>query len=159
MKRYPTVRTFLPLLCKVIRFGAAPDGEAVLRALKALPGLWGGGRNKVGAGEIGQSLLAGRPAREAAGRDACTATKPMVLASRGLPADPREHLEERTRLLHDTYREVASRLSANAAASFDDVGRLHPEGAAGGAGPAEPGEPARPHPFDDAARQPARGCC
>ncbi|APU15087.1 MULTISPECIES: Tn3 family transposase [Actinoalloteichus] len=59
VKRYATVRPFLPLLCQVIAFGAAPDGERVLRALTALPGLWGGGRNKVGVEEIDQALLIG----------------------------------------------------------------------------------------------------
>ena len=46
VKRYQTVRPFLPLLCQVIRFGASPDGASVLAALRDLPRLWGGGRNK-----------------------------------------------------------------------------------------------------------------
>jgi len=40
-------------------FGAAPDGERVLSALKALPELWGGGRNKAVGEEIDQELLIG----------------------------------------------------------------------------------------------------
>ncbi|GLY66522.1 transposase [Amycolatopsis taiwanensis] len=173
VKRYPTVRPFLPLLCQVIRFGAAPEGEAVLRALKALPQLWGGGRNKVGVDEIDEDLLIGSwrrlvlsapdlepgtvdwraytfcvleqfhrhlkrrdifatnsskwgdPRAKLLAGDAWTSAKPMVLASLGLPEDPRDHLAERARLLHDTYRDVASRLPSNAAVSFDDDGRLH----------------------------------
>ncbi|MDT8913481.1 Tn3 family transposase [Amycolatopsis sp. PS_44_ISF1] len=173
VKRYPTVRPFLPLLCQVIRFGAAPDGEAVLRALKALPGLWGGGRNKVGATEIDQSLLAGSwrrlvlagpelepgtidwrawtfcvleqfhrclkrrdifavnsskwgdPRAKLLAGDAWTSTKPMVLASLGLPEEPAGHLAEQAAQLDTAYREVAGRLPANAAVSFDDAGRLH----------------------------------
>lgn len=33
----------LPLLCEVIRFGAALDDKRVLAALRELPRLWGGG--------------------------------------------------------------------------------------------------------------------
>lgn len=43
VKRYPTVRPFLGLLCAVIRFGASPEGAPVLAALQDLPRLWGGG--------------------------------------------------------------------------------------------------------------------
>lgn len=172
VKRYATVRPFLPLLCQVIAFGAAPEGERVLRALKALPGLWGGGRNKVVVDEIDQDLLIGSwrklvlsgpelepgavdwraytfcvleqfhrhlkrrdifaansskwgdPRAKLLAGDAWTSAKPMVLASLGLPEDPAEHLAERARLLHDSYRDVASRLPQNAAVSFDDDGRL-----------------------------------
>lgn len=59
VKRYATVRPFLPLLCEVIRFGAAPDGDRVLAALRDLPRLLGGGRNKVARGEIDETLLIG----------------------------------------------------------------------------------------------------
>ena len=59
VKRFATVRPFLPLLCEVIRFGAAPDGERVLAALRDLPRLWGGGRNKVARSEIDEQLLIG----------------------------------------------------------------------------------------------------
>ncbi len=59
VKRFVTVRPFLPLLCEVIRFGAAPDGQRVLAALRDLPRLWGGGRNKVARGEIDEQLLIG----------------------------------------------------------------------------------------------------
>lgn len=173
VKRYPTVRPFLPLLCQVIAFGAAPDGERVLRALKALPQLWGGGRNKVGVGEIDQELLIGSwrklvlagpdlepgtvdwraytfcvleqfhrclkrrdifaansskwgdPRAKLLAGDAWKSAMPMVLASLGLPEDPAAHLAERAQLLDATYRDVASRLEANAAVSFDTDGRLH----------------------------------
>ncbi|MFD4190516.1 Tn3 family transposase [Amycolatopsis thermoflava] len=59
VKRFATVRPFLPLLCEVIRFGAAPDGKRVLTALRNLPTLWGGGRNKVDRSEIDEQLLIG----------------------------------------------------------------------------------------------------
>lgn len=59
VKRYPTVRPFLPMLCQVIQFGATPEGDRVLRAVQALPALWGGGRNRVGVGEIDEDLLIG----------------------------------------------------------------------------------------------------
>lgn len=59
VKRFPTVRPFLPMLCQVIRFGASPEGARVLAALRDLPRLWGGGRNKVGVDEIDQDLLMG----------------------------------------------------------------------------------------------------
>jgi TnpA family transposase len=59
VKRFVTVRPFLPLLCEVIRFGAAPEGRQVLAALRDLPRLWGGGRNKVARSEIDEQLLIG----------------------------------------------------------------------------------------------------
>jgi hypothetical protein len=59
VKRYQTVRPFLPTLCEVVRFGAAPEGERVLAALHALPKLWGGGRRNVGVDEIDTGLLVG----------------------------------------------------------------------------------------------------
>lgn len=59
VKRFATVRPFLPLLCEVIRFDAAPDGQRVLAALRDLPRLWGGGRNKVARAEIDEQLLVG----------------------------------------------------------------------------------------------------
>ncbi|MGW3473635.1 Tn3 family transposase [Saccharopolyspora sp. NPDC000995] len=59
VKRFATVRPFLPLLCEVIRFGATPDGQRVLAALRNLPTLWGGGRNKVDRSEIDEQLLIG----------------------------------------------------------------------------------------------------
>ncbi|GGV00538.1 transposase [Streptomyces albospinus] len=51
--------------------------------------------------------------------------KPTVLASLGLPEAAGEHLAARAALLDGTYREVASRLPANAQIVFDDGGRLH----------------------------------
>ena len=51
--------------------------------------------------------------------------KPMVLASLGLPEDPQAHLAEPAALLPDTFTEVIDRLADNAAASFDEGGRLH----------------------------------
>ena len=53
------MRPFLPLLCEVIRFDAAPDGQRVPAALRNLPTLWGGGRNKVDRSEIDEQLLIG----------------------------------------------------------------------------------------------------
>lgn len=53
------MRPFLPLLCEVIRFGASPDGQRVLAALRDLPRLRGGGRNKMGRDEIDEQLLIG----------------------------------------------------------------------------------------------------
>ncbi len=38
VKRFATARPFLPLLCEVIRFDAAPDGQQVLAALQDLLG-------------------------------------------------------------------------------------------------------------------------
>ncbi|MFF0145758.1 Tn3 family transposase [Amycolatopsis sulphurea] len=173
VKRYHTVRPFLPLLCKVIRFGATPAGHRVLAALRDLPRLWGGGRNKVGVEEIDQDLLIGSwrrlvlqapdlepgsvdwrawtfcvpeqfhrhlrhrdifatnsskwgdPRAKLLGGAAWTTAKPMVLASLGLPDAPDEHLAQRAELLHATYLDVVGRLPGNAAASFDDEGRLH----------------------------------
>jgi hypothetical protein len=173
VKRFPTVRPFLAMLCQVITFGAAPDGERILAALKQLPTLWGGGRNKVAATEIDQTLLIGSwkrlvlsgPDLEPGSIDwraytfcvleqfhralkrrdifatnsskwgdprakllagcAWTTAKPMVLASLGLPEDPEEHLAQRSRRLHETYLDVASRLAGNAAVSFGDDNRLH----------------------------------
>jgi TnpA family transposase len=58
---------------------------------------------------------------------AWTTAKPMVLASLGLPEDPEEHLAQRSRRLHETYLDVASRLAGNAAVSFGDDNRLHLE--------------------------------
>jgi hypothetical protein len=56
----------------------------------------------------------GDPRAKLLAGDAWTTAKPMVLASLGLPEDPTEHLAERARLLHDSYRDVASRLPQNA---------------------------------------------
>ncbi|MFB7739490.1 Tn3 family transposase [Streptomyces sp. NPDC056112] len=52
-------------------------------------------------------------------------TKPTVLASLNLPAEPGEHLAARAALLDGTYREVAARVPANSQIVFDDDGRLH----------------------------------
>lgn len=57
VSRFGTVRPFLKLLVAVVAFGATPEGEAVLAALKSLPDLMG--RKKVGPAEIDTGLLAG----------------------------------------------------------------------------------------------------
>lgn len=59
VKRFATVRPFLPLLCEVIHFDVAPHGQGALAALRDLPTLWGGGRNKVAHSEIDEQLLIG----------------------------------------------------------------------------------------------------
>ncbi|MFC9856319.1 MULTISPECIES: Tn3 family transposase [unclassified Streptomyces] len=55
--RFGTVRPFLKLLVSVVDFGATPEGEAVLKALRSLPDLMG--RKKVGPAEIDTGLLTG----------------------------------------------------------------------------------------------------
>nr|WP_202528199.1 Tn3 family transposase [Streptomyces sp. SID5770] len=57
VSRFGTVRPFLKLLVAVVDFGATPEGEAVLDALKSLPDLMG--RKKVGPAEIDTGLLVG----------------------------------------------------------------------------------------------------
>ncbi len=52
-------------------------------------------------------------------------TRPVALASLGLPDTAAAHLQERAALLDATYREVASRLPANTQASVGEDGRLH----------------------------------
>jgi hypothetical protein len=51
--------------------------------------------------------------------------KPMALASLGLPEDPRAHLAERAATLHTAFTEALEALPDNAAARFDEAGRLH----------------------------------
>jgi hypothetical protein len=57
VKRYATVRPFVPLLTEVIRFGAVEGGQAVLRAVRGLGALLG--RKKVKADEVVTSLVTG----------------------------------------------------------------------------------------------------
>jgi TnpA family transposase len=67
----------------------------------------------------------GDPRAKLLAGQAWEAAKPTVLASHGLPEDAGEHLAGRAALLDGTYREVASRVPANAQIVFDDDGRLH----------------------------------
>ncbi|MEV6332663.1 Tn3 family transposase [Streptomyces sp. NPDC051909] len=67
----------------------------------------------------------GDPRAKLLAGQAWEAAKPTVLASLGLPEDAGEHLAARAELLDGTYREVASRVPANAQIVFDDDGRLH----------------------------------
>jgi TnpA family transposase len=67
----------------------------------------------------------GDPRAKLPSGDAWMTMKPMVLASLGLPEDPQAHLAEPAALLPDTFTEVIDRLADNAAASFDEGGRLH----------------------------------
>ncbi len=57
VKRYGTVRPFLPRLPEVVRFGAVAGGRAVLEAVRQLPGLLG--RKLVGAEAIADGLVTG----------------------------------------------------------------------------------------------------
>ncbi len=59
VRRFDTVRPFLRPLCEVVIFDASPEGERVLAALRDLPRLWGGDRNKVDCGEIDEGVLVG----------------------------------------------------------------------------------------------------
>jgi TnpA family transposase len=52
-------------------------------------------------------------------------SKPTVLRALKLPEDPDELLATHAAVLDATYRQVAERLPANAAVSFDEEGRLH----------------------------------
>ena len=57
VKRYATVRPFVPLLTEVIRFGAVEGGQTVLKAVRGLGELLG--RKKVKADEVVTSLVTG----------------------------------------------------------------------------------------------------
>jgi hypothetical protein len=57
VKRYATVRPFLPLLTEVIPFGAVAGGQAVLEAAQQLPQLMG--RKKLRPEEVASELVAG----------------------------------------------------------------------------------------------------
>jgi hypothetical protein len=57
VKRYPTVRPFLPVLTEVVEFGAVDAGQAILDAVRRLPELLG--RKKVRASEVPTELVTG----------------------------------------------------------------------------------------------------
>lgn len=57
VKRFPSVRPFLPLLTEVIEFGAVEAGEVILDAVCQLPELLR--RRKVSKGEVPQELVVG----------------------------------------------------------------------------------------------------
>jgi len=57
VKRYATVRPFVPMLTEVIRFGAVEGGQTVLKAVRGLGELLG--RKKVKADEVVTSLVTG----------------------------------------------------------------------------------------------------
>jgi Tn3 transposase DDE domain len=57
VKRYATVRPFLPLLTTVVPFGSTDAGAPILAAARSLPDL--AGRKRVRAGEVDGSLVTG----------------------------------------------------------------------------------------------------
>jgi Tn3 transposase DDE domain len=57
VKRYQTVRPFLPLLSEVVAFGAVDAGQPILDAVRRLPEL--AGRKRVRQGEVARELVSG----------------------------------------------------------------------------------------------------
>ncbi|MEU0186281.1 Tn3 family transposase [Streptomyces sp. NPDC006207] len=138
VSRFGTVRPFLKLLVKVVDFGATPEGEAVLDALKSLPDLMG--RKKVGPAEIDNGLLAGSwrrlvlsaPHLEPGTVDWKAYTfcvleqlHRMLRSKQVFAKNSSKWGDPRAKLLDGTYREVAGRLPDSAQIVFDDDGRLH----------------------------------
>lgn len=88
----------------------------MVRSITHLRRKEGFAKNSSKWGDLRAKLLTGEAWEQA---------KPTVLASLGLPEGANEHLAARAALLDGTYREVASRLPANAQITFDEDGRLH----------------------------------
>lgn len=57
IKRYATVRRFLPTLTETVRFGSTADGEPVLDAMRSLPELIG--RRKLSPGDVADEVVSG----------------------------------------------------------------------------------------------------
>jgi len=161
VKRYATVRPFLPMLTEVIRFGAVEGGQTGLKAVRGLGELLG--RKKVKANEVVTSLVTGTWKRLVFGNpelgrglvdhrayafcvlehlhralrlrdvyaegsdrwsdprarlldgEAWQRAKPDVITALSLSETPDPHLTELAARLDAAYRDVATRLPANAA--------------------------------------------
>ncbi|MDQ6899618.1 MAG: Tn3 family transposase, partial [Candidatus Dormibacteraeota bacterium] len=160
VKRYPTVRPFLPLLTEMIDFGAVDAGQGILDAIRRLPELMG--RRKVRVDDVASELVTGAwrrlvfqapdaepgidryayafclleqlyralrrrdifaatserwadPRALLLSGEAWDRTRPDVLVSLRLPAQPDAHLAELAADLNAGYLAVAGRLPENAA--------------------------------------------
>jgi hypothetical protein len=90
VKRYATVRPFLPLLLDVITFGAVAGGHRVLAAARRLPALLR--RKKVFAGEIATDLVMGSWKRLVYHRPEDACGEPGVIDHRAYAFCVLEHL-------------------------------------------------------------------
>jgi hypothetical protein len=94
VKRYATVRPFLPMLTAVVPFGSTDAGAPVLAAARSLPDL--AGRKRVRASEVDGALVAGSWRR-------------LVLANPDLPAGAVDHRAYALCVLEQLHRALRRR--------------------------------------------------
>jgi hypothetical protein len=94
VKRYATVRPFLPMLTAVVPFGATDAGAPVLAAARSLPDL--AGRKRVRPGEVDGTLVTGSWRR-------------LVLANPDLPAGTVDHRAYTLCVLEQLHRALRRR--------------------------------------------------
>ena len=94
VRRYATVRPFLPFLTEVVPFGATAAGTPVLAAARALPDL--AGRKRVRPGEIDVTLVTGSWRR-------------LVLGNPDLPAGTADHRAYALCVLEHLHRALRRR--------------------------------------------------
>jgi len=94
VKRYATVRPFLPMLTAVVPFGATGAGAPVLAAARSLPDL--AGRKRVRPGEVDGALVTGSWRR-------------LVLANPDLPTGTVDHRAYALCVLEQSHRALARR--------------------------------------------------